>query len=254
MKVLLTNDDGFGSAGITLLYEIVSELKFVSEIWIVAPSVDMSGCSRSLNLRKPIQVNCLGERKYSVSGTPAECVILALNKIMNKKPDLILSGINHGLNVGNDVSYSGTIAAAMEGTTLSIPSIALSQMYSSDHSQIKWESAKSFAPDIISKLVATGWSKNIVINVNFPAGKVLGVKFVEQGQHRMSSDSNYIENMGDNGPYVIRGDRVLIGSGDVDIVSKGFITITPLKLDFTDYDSLKIIENAFEKPQMYNHK
>ncbi|GHM58542.1 MAG: 5'-nucleotidase SurE [Candidatus Mesenet longicola] len=250
MKVLLTNDDGFGSAGITLLYEIVSELKFVSEIWIAAPSVDMSGCSRSLSLRKPIQVNCLGERKYTVDGTPAECVILALNRIMDKKPDLILSGINHGLNVGNDVSYSGTIAAAMEGATSLIPSIALSQAYSSDRSKIKWESAKSFAPNIIGKLIEVGWPKNAVINVNFPAEKVLGIKFIEQGQYKMDSNASCIESIGDNNSYVIRGDRVLIGSGDVDMVSKGFITITALKLDFTDYDGLKSIESAFKKAQI----
>lgn len=246
MRVLLTNDDGFGSRGITLLYEVVAQLEFISEIWIVAPSADMSGCGRSLSVRKPIQINCLGERKYSISGTPAECVILALNKIMDKKPDLILSGINCGSNVGNDVGYSGTIAAAMEGATSLIPSIALSQMYRSDSSKIDWNPAKNFTPDIIKKLVATGWLKNTVISVNFPAEEVLGVKFVEQGQHNVNSNTNCIEDIG-NDSCIIHGDHALVGSGSVDMVSKGFITITPLKLDFTDHDSLKAVESAFEK-------
>ncbi len=247
MIVLLTNDDGFGSAGITLLYEIATKLKFVSEVWVVAPDIDMSGASRSLSLRRPIQINDLGKRIYTIDGTPAECVILALNKIMDKKPDLILSGINHGLNVGTDVGYSGTIAAAMEGATLSIPSIALSQMYKGKNSEINWNPAKNFAPDIINKLVTTGWPKNVVINVNFPhIEKVLGIKCVEQGQHEVSSNLSCIESVDDNGLCVIHENRSLIGSGSVEVVNKGFITITPLKPDFTDYDSLKSIEDLFK--------
>lgn len=246
MRVLLTNDDGFGSAGITLLYEIAAQLEFISEIWIVAPNVDMSGCSRSLSAGKPIQINCLGERKYNINGTPAECVILALNKIMDKKPDLILSGINHGSNVGNDIGYSGTIAAAMEGATSLIPSIALSQIYSSNSAKVNWELVKDFAPDIIKRLVAAGWPKSTVINVNFPAEKVLGTKFIEQGQYKVNSNAHYIESTGDNNSYIIHGNRTFIGSGDVDAVGKGFVTITLLKLNFTDHDSLKAIESAFK--------
>lgn len=142
MIILITNDDGFESEGIRLLKEIAHN--FASEIWIVAPDADRSGAARSLDypVKQSIKINQYSERKFSVSGTPADCVIIALNKIMNKKPDLILSGVNTGSNVGDDICYSGTIGAAMEGAARFIPSIALSQAY---HNEINWHNTKIFA-------------------------------------------------------------------------------------------------------------
>lgn len=166
MIILITNDDGFGSEGIKLLKEVARN--FASEIWIVAPDTDRSGAARSLDypVKQSIGIKQHSEREFSVSGTPADCVIIALNKVMNKKPDLILSGVNIGSNVGDDICYSGTIGAVMEGAARSIPSIALSQVY---HDKIDWHNTKVFAPKVIAKLVKVGWPKNIVMSVNFPA-------------------------------------------------------------------------------------
>jgi 5'-nucleotidase len=241
MIILITNDDGFDSEGIKLLKEIASN--FAYEIWVVAPDTDKSGAARSLDypVKKFIKVNQHSEREFSVSGTPTDCIIIALNKIMDKKPDLILSGVNIGSNVGDDVCYSGTIGAAMEGAARSIPSIALSQMY---HNEINWHNTKIFAPQVITKLVKVGWPKNIVMSINFPAAeKVEGVVFAEQGEYNIDGDLMFVENS--NGSLSLHWSREHSGSGSVGKIKEGFVTITPVKLDFTDYDTLNIMKNSY---------
>lgn len=240
MIILITNDDGFESEGIRLLREIAHN--FASEVWIVAPDTDRSGSARSLDypVKQSIRINQHSEREFSVSGTPADCVIIALNKIMNKKPDLILSGVNIGSNVGDDICYSGTIGAAMEGAARSIPSIALSQVY---HDKIDWNNTKVFAPKVISKLMKVGWPKDIVMSINFPATeKVKGVEFAEQGEYNIDGDLTFTENL--NGSLSLNWSREHSGSGSVDKIKGGFITITPIKLDFTDYDILNAMKNS----------
>jgi len=193
-------------------------------------------------VKQSIRVNQHGEREFSVSGTPADCVIIALNKLMGKKkPDLILSGVNIGSNVGDDVCYSGTIGAAMEGAARFIPSIALSQMY---HNEINWHNTKIFAQQVISKLVKISWPKNIVMSVNFPAiEKVEGVVFAEQGEYNIDGDLTFTENS--NGSFNLNWSREHSGSGSVGKIKEGFITITPVKLDFTDYDTLNTMKNSY---------
>lgn len=240
MIILITNDDGFESEGIRLLKEIAHS--FASEIWIVAPDTDRSGAARSLDypVKQSIKINRHNEREFSVSGTPADCIIIALNKIMNSKPDLILSGVNIGSNVGDDICYSGTIGAAMEGAARSIPSIALSQVY---RNEINWHNTKIFAPKVIAKLVKVGWPKNVVMSVNFPATeKVKGVEFAEQGEYNIDGDLTFTENL--NGSLSLNWSREHSGSGSVDKIKGGFITITPIKLDFTDYDTLNAMKNS----------
>lgn len=240
MIILITNDDGFESEGIRLLKEIAHN--FASEIWIVAPDTDRSGAARSLDypVKQSIKINQYSEREFSVSGTPVDCVIIALNKIMNKKPDLILSGVNIGSNVGDDICYSGTIGAAMEGAARSIPSIALSQAY---RNEINWHNTKIFAPKIIDKLIKVGWPKNIVMSVNFPATeKVKGVEFAEQGEYNIDGDLTFTENS--NGSLSLNWSREHSGSGSINKIKGGFITITPIKLDFTDYDILNAMKNS----------
>ncbi|MCA7010241.1 5'/3'-nucleotidase SurE [Wolbachia endosymbiont of Tribolium confusum] len=240
MIILITNDDGFESEGIRLLKEIAQN--FASEIWIVAPDADRSGAARSLDypVKQSIKINQHSEREFSVSGTPADCIIIALNKIMNKKPDLILSGVNIGSNVGDDICYSGTIGAAMEGAARFIPSIALSQAY---RNEINWYNTRIFASKIIDKLVKVGWPKNIVMSVNFPATeKVKGVEFAEQGEYNIDGDLTFTENS--NGSLSLNWSREHSGSGSVDKIKGGFIIITPIKLDFTDYDILNAMKNS----------
>ncbi|BEP30600.1 MAG: 5'/3'-nucleotidase SurE [Wolbachia endosymbiont of Drosophila biauraria] len=240
MIILITNDDGFGSEGIKLLKEVARN--FASEIWIVAPDTDRSGAARSLDypVKQSIGIKQHSEREFSASGTPADCVIIALNKVMNKKPDLILSGVNIGSNVGDDICYSGTIGAVMEGAARSIPSIALSQVY---HDKIDWHNTKVFAPKVIAKLVKVGWPKNIVMSVNFPATeKVKGVEFAEQGEYNIDGDLTFTENS--NGSFSLNWSREHSGSGSINKIKEGFITITPVKLDFTDYDTLNTMKNS----------
>ncbi|MDG7056082.1 MAG: 5'/3'-nucleotidase SurE [Wolbachia endosymbiont of Meromenopon meropis] len=240
MLILITNDDGFKSEGIKLLKKIAQN--FASEIWIVAPDIDRSGASRSLDysINHSIKINQHDEREFSVSGTPTDCIIIALNKIMNKKPDLILSGVNIGSNVGEDVCYSGTIGAVMEGAARSISSIALSQVY---HNGINWRNTKIFAPKIITKLIEIGWPKNIAMSVNLPAvKKVKGIEFVEQGKYKIGGNLIFTENS--DGSLSLNWFREYSGSGSVGKIKEGFITITPIKLDFTDYDTLNAMKNS----------
>ncbi|QKX01641.1 5'/3'-nucleotidase SurE [Wolbachia endosymbiont of Cruorifilaria tuberocauda] len=241
MIILITNDDGFESEGIKLLKEIAQN--FASEIWVVAPDTDRSGAARSLDyrIRQSIKINQHGKREFSVSGTPADCIIIALNKIMNKKPNLVLSGVNIGSNVGDDVCYSGTIGAVMESAARFIPSIALSQVY---HNEINWHNTKVFAPKITAKLVEVGWPKNIAMSVNFPATKkVKGVEFTEQGEYNLDRDLTFTENL--DGSLSLGWSRKHSGSGSVGKTRDGFITITPIKLDFTDYDTLNVMKNSY---------
>ncbi|OCA06832.1 5'/3'-nucleotidase SurE [Wolbachia endosymbiont of Trichogramma pretiosum] len=240
MIILITNDDGFESEGIRLLKEIAHN--FASEVWMVAPDTDRSGSARSLDypVKQSIRINQHSEREFIVSGTPADCVIIALNKIMNKKPDLVLSGVNIGSNVGDDICYSGTIGAAMEGAARSIPSIALSQVY---HSKIDWNNTKIFAPKVIAKLMKVGWPKDIVMSINFPTTeKVKGIEFAEQGEYSIDGDLTFTENL--NGSLSLNWSREHSGSGSINKIKGGFITITPIKLDFTDYNILNAMKNS----------
>ncbi|WP_168464107.1 5'/3'-nucleotidase SurE [Wolbachia endosymbiont of Ctenocephalides felis wCfeT] len=239
MKILITNDDGFKSEGIKLLKEIAQN--FTSEVWVIAPDADRSGAARSLDYpaKRSIVVNQHSEREFSISGTPADCVIIALNKIMNEKPDLILSGVNIGSNVGDDVCYSGTIGAAMEGAARSISSIALSQVC---NGKIDWSNTKNFALRVITQLIEIGWPKNVVMSVNFPATeKVKGMEFAEQGEYDIDGDLTFDEDS--NGSLSLNWSREHSGSGSIGKIKEGFITVTPIKLDFTDYDTLNTMRN-----------
>ncbi|WP_333024052.1 5'/3'-nucleotidase SurE [Wolbachia endosymbiont of Pentidionis agamae] len=237
MIVLITNDDGFSSSGIRLLREVA--LGFASEVWIVAPCNDRSGSARSIKylIENSLEINKHDDKEFSVLGTPVECVIVALHKLMKKKPDLILSGINYGSNIGDEVCYSGTIGAAMEGAARLISSIALSQAY---NGQISWVPSQTYALKVINALLKQGWPNDVVMNVNFPSTKTItGVQFIEQGKFDINPDfaldtSNSDYNLG---WYKNNTDN------SATLINKGFITITPMKSDFTDYNTL----NDFKK-------
>src|ERR1700761_1842701 len=143
MRILLTNDDGVHAAGLKLLERIASE--FSDDVWIVAPETDQSGVAHSFSLSSPLRLREVAPKHYAVQGTPTDCVLMAVKRILaDKKPDLVLSGVNRGQNVAEDVTYSGTIAAAIEGTLIGTPSIALSQAYGGDgHKAIRWECARA---------------------------------------------------------------------------------------------------------------
>jgi 5'-nucleotidase len=169
MRLLLTNDDGIHAQGLAALEAIARSLS--DDVWICAPEAEQSGASRSLTLTEPLRVRRLDEQRFAVRGTPTDCVMLGIQYLVEgARPDLVLSGVNRGLNAAEDVTMSGTVAGAIEGMALGVPSIALSQMmgaYRGDHRE-DFRPAEGFAPALIERLVAAGWPSDVILNINFP--------------------------------------------------------------------------------------
>lgn len=252
-RILITNDDGIAAEGLKYLEKIARTLS--DDVWVVAPETEQSGVGHSLTLHTPVRVRRIEEKRFAVMGTPTDCVLLAIKELIpaKKKVSLILSGVNRGSNVADDVTYSGTIAAAMEGAILGVPSIALSQMYDdADAKQhMHWETPLHFAPKIIAKLIDNGWPKNTLINLNFPARiaqKTKGIKVCSQGKRLMNVKLH--ERMDPKGrPYFwLGGERDNTPEKpnvDVDFLHQGYITITPIDLDLTDYKTLAVLDTIF---------
>src|SRR6266567_553763 len=187
MRILCTNDDGIHAPGLKIVEEIARALS--QDVWVIAPELDQSGVSHSLSLNDPLRLRAIENRRFAVKGTPTDCVIMGARHLMkDHPPDLVLSGVNRGRNAGEDVIYSGTVAGAVEGTILGIPSLALSQAYLSRSKQSPhWETAIQFAPDIIRRVLAQGIPHDVLINVNFPncaPSEVNGIAVTTQGRRR----------------------------------------------------------------------
>lgn len=167
MRILITNDDGIHAPGLQACEKIARELS--DDIWIVAPETDQSGVSHSLSLNDPLRLREISERHFAVKGTPTDCVIMGARHIMKDMPDLVLSGVNRGRNCAEDVTYSGTVAAAMEGTVLGIPSIALSQAYAfSTRRAPFWDTGIAHAPELVRRILKAGMPRDVLVNINFP--------------------------------------------------------------------------------------
>jgi 5'-nucleotidase len=249
-RILVTNDDGINAPGIEVLEAIARELS--DDVWIVAPETEQSGASHSLTLHLPVRLRQIDERRFATSGTPTDCVLLALREAINvdEKPvDLILSGVNRGSNAADDITYSGTVAAAMEGTVLGVPSIALSQLIE-DGSTIHWETARAHAPALIEKIVEQGWPQGSLININFPnvpKEAINGTRFCPQGKRRVSVGLAGRKDLRDRPYYWIGGERdntAEKAGTDVDLLHKGYVTITSLSMDMTDYQTLENLRSA----------
>ncbi|HUI17927.1 MAG TPA: 5'/3'-nucleotidase SurE, partial [Alphaproteobacteria bacterium] len=188
-RILLSNDDGIEATGLKVLERIARTLS--DDVWVVAPETEQSAASHSLTLRLPLRIRPLGQHRFAVNGTPTDAVLLAVQHIMaERKPDIVFSGVNRGGNLGEDVTYSGTIAAAMEGTLLGVPSIALSQCYTSGE-KTRWAPAEQHAPALIRKLVTLRWPKGVMMNVNFPdvpAERVRGIAVTAQGRRKIGGE------------------------------------------------------------------
>jgi 5'-nucleotidase len=189
-RILLTNDDGIHAPGLETLARIAGALS--DDVWIVAPESEQSGASHSLTLHEPLRVRELEERRFAVWGTPTDCVVMAVHHVMkDNPPTLVLSGVNRGANVADDVTYSGTIAGAMEGTVLGVPSIALSQTYGWEHrNRPPWETAEEHGPELIARLWDIGWQDHVLMNVNFPdcaPDEVTGIEVTVQGKRDASA-------------------------------------------------------------------
>ena len=239
MRILLTNDDGINAAGFAALQKVAAALS--DEVWSVAPETDQSGTAHSLTLHEPLRTRKLGERMFSVRGTPTDCAIMAVHSLMPQRPDLILSGINHGENAGADVTYSGTVAGAIEGTLLGVPSIALSLSLSGRApSTGHWDSPVAHAPALIRRLIAAGWPDNVLINLNFPdqpPETTLPAIVTRQSTHEDTLWNIQDRTDGRGQPYFWVGyegrDKLAPEGTDIWAIQKGNISVTPLHLDLT---------------------
>ena len=243
MRILVTNDDGIHAPGLDACKEIAAALS--AEIWVVAPETDQSGVSHSLSLNDPLRLRDVGPRHFAVRGTPTDCVIMGSRHILGDKgPDLVLSGVNRGRNVAEDVVYSGTIAGALEGTILGLPSFALSQEFSMEtRNKPLWETALKFGPPILRKVIAAGVPKNTVVNINFPAcapEDVAGVLVTRQGKRNLGFLKVDERRDGRGNPYFWIGferaamiDAPAAGT-DLAALAERCVSVTPLRLDRTD--------------------
>jgi 5'-nucleotidase len=253
MRILLTNDDGVHAAGLQLLERIARQ--FSDDIWIVAPETDQSGVAHSFSLSTPLRLREVAPKHFAVQGTPTDCVLMAVRRLLaDKKPDLVLSGVNRGQNVAEDVTYSGTIAAAIEGTLLGIPSIALSQSYGGIETRDRpvWEATEAFAPQTIDKVLSAGVPPGVLINVNFPpctAAEVKGVAVTAQG--RRDAELMRIEERRDgrNIPYywlMFQRAGFTPGRGtDLEALASNRVSVTPLRIDLTDEAERRRYAGAF---------
>jgi len=168
MRILVTNDDGIEAPGLDVLEHIASQVS--KDVWVVAPEADQSGASHSLTLAEPLRMRNLGKRHYAVKGTPTDCVIMGVRFLLkDKPPDLVLSGVNRGQNLADDVNYSGTVAGAIEGSLLGVPSIALSLAIGNyETGKPIWETPMRHGAPLVQKLLKAKWPENVVLNVNFP--------------------------------------------------------------------------------------
>ncbi|SEK55449.1 5'-nucleotidase /3'-nucleotidase /exopolyphosphatase [Bosea lupini] len=240
MRILVTNDDGIHAEGLAVLEQIAAQLS--DDVWVVAPETDQSGVAHSLSLSNPLRLRQIEEKRFAVQGTPTDCVIMAVRSVMAEmKPDLVLSGVNRGQNVAEDVTYSGTIAAAMEGTLLGIPSIAVSQAYmAGDRTQIIWDCALQHAPGIIRRLLEEGIPEGILFNLNFPnvpPAEVVGVAVTAQGRRDQELMRLEPRRDGRGNPYYWiafqRGKHEPANGTDLRALAEKKISVTPLELDLT---------------------
>ena len=242
MRILITNDDGVHARGLEVLEEIARVLS--DDIWVVAPETDQSGVSHSLSLNDPLRLREIGPRHFAVKGTPTDCVIIGIRHVIpDAKPDLVLSGVNRGRNAAEDITYSGTVAGAIEGTVLGIPSFALSQAYAAaTRKDPHWDTARKFAPDLIRRVLADGMPRDVFVNINFPDCPPDGVKGIAvstQGKRPQELLRIDPRHDGRGNPYYwIAYERapmhVQSDGTDLSALADNRIAVTPLRLNMTD--------------------
>ncbi len=253
MRILITNDDGIRAPGLRVLEAIART--FSDDIWIVAPDEEQSGAGHSLTLTRPIRLRQLDPRRFAVSGTPTDAVTMALRKVMDSPPDVVLSGVNRGANLGDDVTYSGTVSAAIEGALAGIRSIALSQVYAREGmaDRVPFAAAEQWGPKVLAPLLDAPFAPRSLVNVNFPAllpEEVQGIRVVRQGFHDYSRGS-LVEGTDPRGFayfwFGLHGIEHTPGHAtDLEAIADGFISVTPLQLDFTHEASLAAMAKRFQ--------
>ena len=249
-RILLVNDDGVRAPGLRALERIAGVLS--NDIWVFAPEVEQSGAGHSLTLHGTIRVDRIGRQRYSISGSPTDCVLMALSEFMKEEPpDLVLSGVNLGSNIAEDVTYSGTVAAAMEAALLGVPAIALSQ--EADYGRpARWNIATKFGPDIIRKVLSVRWRPDVFVNINFPdvaLKDVSGARAVKQGRRSSGYEIIRVPDPRAKGYYLIgapqRGITSSRGDADYKALARGEIAVTPLHVDLTHDPSMRDFKALF---------
>lgn len=253
MRILLTNDDGYHAPGLKVLEQIAA--RFSDDVWIVAPAEEQSGAGHSLTLSRPIRVRQHGDKRFAVAGTPTDAVMMAIAKIMpDARPDLILSGVNRGANLAEDVTYSGTVSAAMEGALAGVRSIALSQVYDREGmgDAVPFEAATAWGERVLRPLIDAPIEPRTLLNINFPAraaDSVQGIKIVQQGLR----DYGRLQIVTNRDPRGYEYHWFALGQAvdtpahatDLEAVQDGYIAVTPLHLDLTHRPSLAMLNDLY---------
>jgi len=253
MRILLTNDDGYHAPGLKILEAIAAA--FSDDVWIVAPSEEQSGAGHSLTLSRPLRVRRYSDRRFAVSGTPTDAVMMALARIMKDcQPDLILSGVNRGANLAEDVTYSGTVSAAMEGALAGVRSIALSQCYAREGmgDTVPFGAAAAWGEQVLRPLIDAPLAPRTLVNINFPAvsaEEVKGIKVANQGLR----DYGRLQIVSNRDPRGYEYHWFALGptietpahSTDLEAIADGFVSVTPLHLDLTHRESLDMLNQAY---------
>ncbi|MFK3888012.1 5'/3'-nucleotidase SurE [Sphingomonas sp. NPDC079357] len=253
MRILLSNDDGYHAPGLAVLEKIAAQLS--DDVWVCAPASEQSGTGRSLTLTRPLRVKQFGEKRFAVGGTPTDAVMYALAEVLrDTPPDLILSGVNRGGNIAEDVMYSGTVSAAMEGALAGVRSVALSQRYGRREpgEDVSFTAAEEWGARVLRPLLDHDWAPRSVVNINFPepeAGAVKGVRVVPQGLRdygRVRFDRR-TDPRGFDYHWLSMGrvQPAIDDGSDLATITQGWITVTPLQLDLTQHDSLAALGDAF---------
>jgi len=241
VRILLTNDDGIHSDGLTMLEEALRE---VGDVYTVAPASEMSGASHSLTLSRPLRIRRIDERHWTVDGTPTDCVTLALNRILgtDDRPDICVSGINHGANLGDDATYSGTVAGALEATILGVPGLAFSLVA---RENFDFSEAARFAVVAVRKALEEGLPEGTLLNINIPRGEIKGVRVTRQGMKNARPIIS--ENIDPRGKaYYWIGEEVYISGNedgtDYSAIEQGYISVTPMRSDMTNHSALVALD------------
>ncbi len=241
-RILVTNDDGFSAEGIQVL---AGALEGLGELWVIAPDSEQSAVSHALTLERPLRVRSVGERRYLVDGTPTDCVTLGISSLMNgSPPDIVVSGINRGANMGVDVHYSGTVSAAFEGVILGVPAIAVSQIVGRGMS---WDAAAAVARELTAWVLDHGLPKDTLLNVNVPLTESRGLKLTRLGVRRYTEGVLKQKDPRGRTIYWIGGGEPVwerIPGTDFHEVGEGWISVTPLNLDMTDTGFLEKLQAA----------
>lgn len=252
MRILLTNDDGYHAPGLEVLEAIARQ--FSDDIWVCAPSEEQSGAGHALTLNRPVRLVQFAERRFAVTGTPTDSVVMALRQVMDSPPDLILSGVNRGANLGDDITYSGTVSAAIEGALAGIRAVAFSQVHdaASLASGVPFEAASQWGAKVLQPLLDAPFAPRTVINVNFPplaASDVKGIRVARQGFHDYARGT-VVEGRDPRGyKYYWFGldpiEHTLDHGTDLEAIDDGYIAVTPLQLDLTHYSTIGILADRF---------